>query len=883
MAYEVATATVTIIPNMKGSQEKIEKDLLGGADKAGNKAGGNIGKSLVGAVKGAVTVAAIGKFIGDSLSAGADLQQSLGGIETLFKENADTVKGYASEAYKTAGISANEYMENVTSFSASLIKSMDGDTAAAAELANTAVIDMADNANKMGTDMSSIQQAYQGFAKQNYTMLDNLKLGYGGTKTEMERLLADATELSGVEYNIDNLNDVYEAIHVIQQDLGITGTTAKESAETFSGSFASMKAAATDLMGNLSLGNDIAPQIQALGDSVSTFVVGNLLPMVSNIAQQLPTILGQLPGFIADLIPQIIPLAGQMISGLAQGIIDNIPTFVAGVGEIFTGAYDTLVNADWAGIGTEIVNLLDGAWQALTGAAQTIWDSVVDVFTSVIETVPILSEAWDAITATASSLWDTVTETFTSVISTVPILSEAWDAITATAQSIWDTVVALFTGEIKLSEVATGVWDTITETAQEIWTTVTGVFTGSISVVDILTDAWDGIIGLAQGIWDSVVAIFTGGISTSEIATDAWDTLTSAAQTAWDSAKAVFETGKAAVQAVTTKAWDTLESTAKRLWNRAKAVFAGVAPVVKSVTLTAWGTIPDTAQRFFDSAKSKFEGAAPVVKAVVTDAWETITKTAGDIWTEVKNIFSSFEITWPDFGELASGAFEGLKNAAKSAWDWVKSLFGGGAGDETVEAVHGSTAEMEAALAECSLVVSDVDVSSIDTANGIVQDAASDWESTVSGVSLVLPTVDALSIGTAVSIVEQAAAQMQAAMNFSWSLPALHGSVPSISVSMASASSSDGKTTVSYPVFNVGTKWFAEGGIFNQPSIIGVGEAGAEAALPLDAFWRRLDAEFDNAGTGATINNYIEVNGATDPVAYADELARELEQQLKRA
>jgi hypothetical protein len=190
---------------------------------------------------------------------------------------------------------------------------------------------------------------------------------------------------------------------------------------------------------------------------------------------------------------------------------------------------------------------------------------------------------------------------------------------------------------------------------------------------------------------------------------------------------------------------------------------------------------------------------------------------------------------------------------------------------------------MEAALAECSLVVSDVDVSSIDTANGIVQDAASDWESTVSGVSLVLPTVDALSIGTAVSIVEQAAAQMQAAMNFSWSLPALHGSVPSISVSMASASSSDGKTTVSYPVFNVGTKWFAEGGIFNQPSIIGVGEAGAEAALPLDAFWRRLDAEFDNAGTGATINNYIEVNGATDPVAYADELARELEQQLKRA
>ena len=172
---EVAQATVSVIPNMKGAQEKIAEGL-----EAGNpvkKAGDGIGAKLIGAMKGAFAAAAIGKFIGDSLSAGAELQQSLGGIETLFKDNADVVKGYASEAYKTAGISANDYMENVTSFSAALIKSMDGDTAAAAEMANTAMIDMADNANKMGTDMSSIQTAYQGFAKQNYTMLDNLKLG----------------------------------------------------------------------------------------------------------------------------------------------------------------------------------------------------------------------------------------------------------------------------------------------------------------------------------------------------------------------------------------------------------------------------------------------------------------------------------------------------------------------------------------------------------------------------------------------------------------------------------------------------------------------------------------------------------------------------------
>jgi phage-related protein len=697
---------------------------------------------------------------------------------------------------------------------------MDGDTAAAAEMANMAIVDMADNANKMGTDMKSIQTAYQGFAKQNYTMLDNLKLGYGGTKTEMERLLADASKLSGVKYDISNLDDVYSAIHVIQEDLGITGTTAKEAATTFSGSFASMKAAATDLMGNLALGNDIGPQIQALGDSVSTFVTGNLLPMVSNVVQQLPTILGQLPGFFADMIPQILPIAGEMVMGLANGIVENIPVFVAGIGDLAVEAVNMLLNTDWAGVASSIVDLLANGWNALTESAQAIWDSVTEIFTSVITTVPIVGDAWAAISEYASSLW----------------------------------------------------------------TVITGLFGGEISVKEILTNAWNAITDAAQNLWDTIVGIFTGGISVSEVATGAWDLLEGAANTAWNAAKAVFEGAGPAVKEVATKAWDKLEGTAKKLWKSAKAVFEGVAPAVKSVTLTAWGTIESTAQALYSRAKAAFEGAAPTVKAVVTDAWDAITTTAGNLWTEVKNIFSSFEIEWPDFGQLASAAFEGLKNAAKSAWDWVKSLFGGGAGDETVEAVHGSTAEMEAALAECNLVVSDVDISSIETANGLVEDATSHWELLVNGMSLALPTIDASSIGIADGIISSAVSSWQSAMNFSWTLPSLHGSLPVISVNMRSVSSSDGKTTVSYPEFSAGTKWFAKGAIFDQPTIIGVGEAGAEAALPLDQFWRRLDAEFsENGGSGATINNYIEVNGATDPVAYADELARELQQQLKRA
>ena len=820
MAYEVATATVSIIPNMKGSQETIAKELAGSTDKAGTSAGKSLGKSLLAGATAVGVGAAIGKFIGDSVNEGAKLQQSLGGIETLFKENADVVKGYASEAYKTAGISANEYMENVTSFSAALISSMDGDTAAAAEMANTAMVDMADNANKMGTDMKSIQTAYQGFAKGNYTMLDNLKLGYGGTKTEMERLLADASKLSGVKYDISNLNDVYSAIHVIQEDLGITGTTAKEAATTFSGSFASMKAAATDLMGNLALGNDIGPQIQALGDSVSTFVTGNLLPMVSNVVQQLPTILGQLPGFFADMIPQILPIAGEMVMGLANGIVENIPTFVAGIGDLAVEAANMLLNTDWAGVASSIVDLLANGWNALVESAQNIWDSVTEIFTSVITTVPIVGDAWAAISEYASSLW----------------------------------------------------------------TVITGLFGGEISVKEILTNAWNAITDAAQSLWDTIVGIFTGGISVSEVATGAWDTLTATATRIWDAAKAVFEGAAPAVKAITVTAWGALKNTASKIWNAAKKVFEGAAPAVKSITLTAWGTIASTAETLFNAAKSKFESVAPAVKAVVTTAWDTLTTTAGTIWDAVKEVFSNFEIEWPDFGQLASAAFEGLKNAAKSAWDWVKSLFGGGAGDETVEAVHGSTAEMEAALAECNLVVSDVDISSIETANGLVEDATSHWELLVNGMSLSLPTIDASSIGIADGIISSAVSSWQSAMNFSWTLPSLHGTLPVISVSMRSVSSSDGKTTVSYPEFSAGTKWFAKGAIFDQPTIIGVGEAGAEAALPLDAFWRRLDAEFsENGGSGATINNYIEINGATDPVAYADELARELQQQLKRA
>ena len=318
MATELAKAYVQIIPSAEGMQGRIQKEIEPEADSAGSSFGGK----MVGMIKKVIATAAIGKALSASISEGAALEQSLGGIETLFKDSADKVKANAAKAYQTAGMSANDYMELTTSFSASLLSSLAGDTSKAADVADMAMVDMSDNANKMGTNMEDIKNAYQGFAKQNYTMLDNLKLGYGGTKSEMERLLADAQKISGVEYNIDNLSDVYSAIHVIQGQLDITGTTAKEAATTISGSFNQMKAAAKNVMGEIALGMDVGPALNELANTIITFAVGNLLPAVWNVISALPS---AIVTFVTALGPQLFAAVSGLIPQIASGITTGIP------------------------------------------------------------------------------------------------------------------------------------------------------------------------------------------------------------------------------------------------------------------------------------------------------------------------------------------------------------------------------------------------------------------------------------------------------------------------------------------------------------------------------------------------------------------------------
>ena len=355
----LGTGYVQIEPTAKGISGKVQKVLSPEMDSAGNKSGASLGSAIASSMTKYISAAAIGSGIAKSLTEGAALEQSLGGVETLFKTSADTVIQNANEAWRTAGLSANEYMEQSTSFAASLLQSLGGDTKKAAQYADTAIIDMADNANKMGTAVESIQNAYQGFAKQNYTMLDNLKLGYGGTKTEMERLLADAGAIAGVEYDISSLSDVYEAIHVIQGELGITGTTSKEAAETLSGSMAAMKSAATDFLGNLSMRPKLVEKsMKNLAKATSTFLFDNLVPAMGNILKSLSKILGSLMtgDFVGKLIKNLYTVSKKLLSGstvfvqngldllvkLANGIAKGMPALITYVPKIVGNIADVI-------------------------------------------------------------------------------------------------------------------------------------------------------------------------------------------------------------------------------------------------------------------------------------------------------------------------------------------------------------------------------------------------------------------------------------------------------------------------------------------------------------------------------------------------------------
>lgn len=390
----LGSAYVQIVPTTKGIKGSISNLLNGEATSAGASAGSKLGASIKGALAKVAIGTAIVGTVKSAISEGAKLQQSyLGGLDTLYGEAAESARSYAREA-AAAGISMNSYSEQAVSFGAALKSAYGGDVKKAAEAANTAILDMADNSAKMGTDIESVQMAYQGFAKGQYQLLDNLKLGYGGTKTEMQRLLDDAEKISGVKYDISNLGDVYDAIHVIQGDLGLTGVAAAEASETFSGSFNAMKASAQNLLGSLALGENVAPAMEGLISSISTFVFKNLIPMVGQVFRSLPS---ALVAFIRQGIP-------AMLSGIS-GLVGNIATYVSGLANSLTSEK---VSA-WAS--TTLPKILATGVKLIGGFAQSLIKSLPKVVVAIskigLAIIKGLGSAlWGKVTAAANGIKD---------------------------------------------------------------------------------------------------------------------------------------------------------------------------------------------------------------------------------------------------------------------------------------------------------------------------------------------------------------------------------------------------------------------------------------------------------------------------------------------
>lgn len=496
----------------------------------GLKTAAKIGTAAVGAAAAgivALTTAAVNNY--------AEYEQLVGGVETLFKTSSDKVMEYAENAYKTAGLSANEYMETVTSFSASLLQSLGGDTNAAAEYADMAITDMSDNANKMGTSMEMIQNAYQGFAKQNYTMLDNLKLGYGGTKEEMARLIADAAELSDtVDAQSMSFDNIVEAIHVVQTEMGITGTTAKEAGTTIQGSVASMKSAWTNLLtglvdSNANIGelvDNLVTTVVGDGTESNLGVLGNILPAVKTalngastlVSEALPKIMEIIPGIINDNLPILAEAAVSIIQSLIDGISQNQEILFETIFGVITYLAESFITMlpQIVQLGLDlIVSLANGIAENLPELIPTI----VDVILQIVDTLTnpeTLSSLIDASLAIIIALAEGLINSLPKLIEKAPTIIS--NLVTAIVNNVPKLLVAAVEVVKKL---AVGIIENLPQIGQTAVEIIGTLFNGIMNLgrnlwnigADIVSGIWNGIVDNFDVFYENVKGFFSGIIN----------------------------------------------------------------------------------------------------------------------------------------------------------------------------------------------------------------------------------------------------------------------------------------------------------------------------------------------------------------------------------
>ena len=650
------------------------------------------------AVTAAATgVAALTKM---SVEGYAQYEQLSGGVETLFKESAGTIQDYADRAYMTAGLSANAYMETVTSFSASLIQSLDGDTTKAAEVADMAITDMSDNANKMGTSIEMIQNAYNGFAKQNYTMLDNLKLGYGGTKEEMQRLIDDANKVKKAngemaDLSIDSFADVSEAIHIMQTEMGITGTTAKEASTTIEGSIGMMKGAWENLLTALAGdGWDIGVYVSNFVDSVAT-AAENLLPRIEQILKGIgdlitalaPVIAEALPKLVESVLPALLQAAVSLVTALVKGIITALPAVydalligvqtilveVFGVSESKAGEFADSVNSFFVKIGEGFKKLVksaqtEGTWlnKVWTGLKDTgkalgeflsaVWDVLVAAFTWCVESIntegTILNGIWENIKTCISLAVDIikgVIKTFTAVLR--GDWSGAWAEIQKIAESVWDAICDVW-GRIgewfdrnvvqpineavvqPIVEYFTGLWNSLVE----IWDWISGTIESAfLFIVSIIEFAFDLITLPWRFIWENckeyVFAAFEWIKEKISVASE------------WISDKVALVWG-----------WirDNIVNPVQNAYEKAVEIFENIKAAISDKITAAKNKVAE----IFNAIKES-------IQKPIQDAKNTLSTTLDGIKTKFSSIFENCKT-------IVKNAVTALKNALKFNWELPK-------------------------------------------------------------------------------------------------------------------------------------------------------------------------------------------------------------------
>lgn len=638
-------------------------------------------------------VSAVGKFSAAAVAAGAtaaaaitksavesyaDYEQLIGGVETLFKDSAGIVEEYANNAFQTAGLSANDYMETVTGFSASLLQSVGGDTEEAARIADMAITDMADNANKMGTSMESIQNAYQGFAKQNYTMLDNLKLGYGGTKEEMKRLLEDAEKLSGIHYDISNLNDVYSAIHVIQEELDITGTTAKEASTTIQGSASAMKAAWQNMLTGIADENaDFDTLIGNLVSSVSTFAE-NILPrievalkgvgkLISGLA---PVIVEALPGLLdtilpefinavmsivdsiiavlPELLPTLIDAAVDILMQLIEALAENLPTIIEaileGLNQIIEGITENLPTLIEAVVSC-FNQIIDVVAQNLPTITQSIVDGLITMVQAIIDNLPQFLQAFLTLVL---SFNEALIQALPQIIEALPQLIEGIiNFIIEAIPMLIDAYIQLMTA---LVEALPEIIEAISEALPEL---IDGIIDGILTLLPKIIECGIQLfIALIQNIGDIIAGI----------------------------AKALPDLINGIVQAILEHLPEIIECGVK--------LFVALVENLPKILIEILKAVAEILSSILGAINDGFENMAEAGLNLVKGLWQGIKDAAGwlkdkisgwvdDVMSAIKGFFgiaSPSKLTAEDGKYLAMGLGKGISDNIKYATDAVKDM-----------------------------------------------------------------------------------------------------------------------------------------------------------------------------------------------------------------